>query len=569
MSGWTLGTTMKRTWMAAGVAAVILWTAQGLQAENAAGAARLSNVDGQVQVMQNGQTVSSQALQNMPLFALMQVSTASDGKAEIQFEDGSVARIAPNSVMTLMALNGPNGAEVALNRGLGYFEVPTGSTGQLRVRFGASTATAASGTVLRLRMDTPPGDLAVFAGQAHLDRVGGTTVDLQTGESVTLDASTAGGFRRSESIESDSWDAWNQDRDQALNSEATQQTDTSANVTGNTAPNPAWSTLDANGVWYQMPDGNYVWSPYEASSADWDPYGCGHWVWTPGYGYVWVSCEQWGFLPYMCGSWSYYSGFGWGWEPGLGAGCGGGWGMGYGGGILITRAPEGYIRLARPAPGSRQPVGAPPMHPIGIERRGHWGETGLPTRSRDGAIAGAGMRPVGPSRGDVMQQNRQRPGQDAGRGTNFANRPTTSQPAQPQPTQQRTGVQPQSDRQTPSSTPQRQGYAPGQQNGTPGQSMMHAGQPATVPVQTPRQGTTPAQGFQQQRTPQPQQPAQMRAQPSSQPRVQQNAQPTFHPSAPSHSNFGGGAPAQHSAPAPSSSGGSHSGSSSGGNGNHK
>ena len=53
--------------------------------------------------------------------------------------------------------------------------------------------------------------------------------------------------------------------------------------------NPAWSDLDANGNWYNVPDQGYVWSPYEASSPDWDPYGTGYWMNTPGYGYAWIS----------------------------------------------------------------------------------------------------------------------------------------------------------------------------------------------------------------------------------------------------------------------------------------
>ncbi len=54
---------------------------------------RLSSVDGQVQVAQGGDVLADHALVNTPLFEGTQISTGDDGRAEIQFEDGSVARI--------------------------------------------------------------------------------------------------------------------------------------------------------------------------------------------------------------------------------------------------------------------------------------------------------------------------------------------------------------------------------------------------------------------------------------------------------------------------------------------
>ena len=123
-------------------------------------------------------------------------------------------------------------------------------------------------------------------------------------------------YNLAETIEPDSWDAWNADRDQELTSQ--EATRTAASGSAPNSNNPAWSDLDANGNWYNVPGQGYVWSPNEAASGDWDPYGCGNWVWTPQFGYVWVSCEQWGYLPYTSGDWNYYDGFGWGWAPGYG-----------------------------------------------------------------------------------------------------------------------------------------------------------------------------------------------------------------------------------------------------------
>ena len=58
---------------------------------------RLSSVTGQVQVSAAGQVIADQALENMPLFEGTRLVTGEDGRAEVQFEDGSVARLSPNS----------------------------------------------------------------------------------------------------------------------------------------------------------------------------------------------------------------------------------------------------------------------------------------------------------------------------------------------------------------------------------------------------------------------------------------------------------------------------------------
>jgi len=281
------------------------------------GAARLSSVEGQVRLTLDGQVIAESAPANAPLFAGTLIETGEDGKAEVQFDDGSVARISPNSSLVLESLGGNTtpSTDLVLKNGLAYFELEGNiQDAQTRVLFGDSIITASGFSVLRVRMDTPPGDLAVFTGNAHLERHNGMSVDIRGGESLTLDAADANHYTLAETIEPDSWDTWNSDRDQALTAEASDQTGVAGNFVNGDTPTPAWNDLDANGNWYDVPGQGYVWSPFVAASVSWDPYSCGHWMWTPRFGYVWVSCENWGYLPYSCGSWSFYGGFGWGWS---------------------------------------------------------------------------------------------------------------------------------------------------------------------------------------------------------------------------------------------------------------
>ena len=363
----------------------------------AARAVRLSSVDGQVQVAQGKQVLAGSAVANMPLFEGSTVTTGDDGRAEIQFEDGSVARLSPSSSLTLTTLrgSGANGeAEIMLDGGLGYFELQGGSQGgQIKVGFGDSAVSAGGFTVLRINLDSPPGELAVFSGNAHLERGSALTVDLHGGESVALSGTDASRYTLNETIEPDSWDSWNSDRDQVLTSEAAAKTGATKDYSN--SANPAWNDLDANGNWYNVPGQGNIWSPYEASNPGWDPYGNGNWMDTPGYGYTWISGNPWGYLPYQCGAWNWYNSFGWGWAPGMG-GCNPWWG---GGGYFGPNIGSGYT-------GYRPPFRPhPPRHPgahaglIAVNRRQSGGGGVLPARERNGVvtIAGRAVMPIRPA----------------------------------------------------------------------------------------------------------------------------------------------------------------------------
>lgn len=373
-------------------------------------AVRLSYVDGQVSVSQGGTVLAPQALANTPLFEGAQITTQDDGRAEIQFEDGSVARISPNSSLTLSELRMNGSApetELLMSSGLGYFEFQgNAQSGQMRVRFGDSAVSASGFTVLRVDLDNPPGAVAVFSGNAHLDGASSLALDMHGGESVKLNGAEPGNYQLAESIDPDSWDAWNSDRDQVLTEEEAQKTQATANVPN--PNNPAWSDLDANGNWYNVPGQGYVWSPYEAENSGWDPYGCGSWMWQPAFGYGWVSCEPWGFMPYAYGAWNFFPGFGWGWAPG----GGGPWWNSGGWVANIGYAPNGYQGPHRPHGGPVHPGGGSiPLRPGGryqpypvvtVNRMPSTG--GSPIRVHNAPVSVAGntlqpLRPVAPRTG--------------------------------------------------------------------------------------------------------------------------------------------------------------------------
>jgi hypothetical protein len=352
-------------------------------------ALRLSSVEGQVRVEQDGQVLADPALANMPLFAGSQVTTGNDGRTEIQLEDGSVIRLSPNSTLTFPVIEKRGSGthtEVVLNGGLAYFELqPSTSESSLRVSYGSASFAATSFSVVRITLDTPPGELAVFSGNVHLDKGDSLQLDIHGGESLALDSGNSTKYELHESIQPDSWDTWNADRDQLLNAEASQQTSASGSLGGTVA---GMADLDANGNWYDVPGQGYVWSPYDAQTqgASFDPYGYGHWVYYPRYGWVWVSGYGWGYAAFDCGEWNYFDSFGWGWAPG--GGCSPWWGGG-GWGYNLGNGPRGYRPPVRPI--------KPPIHPHPVGGRTLVASNVVPVDRR---VAGSGSgiygRPSGP-----------------------------------------------------------------------------------------------------------------------------------------------------------------------------
>jgi hypothetical protein len=398
-------------------AAVVILGAAGLRADDANGggtgtatarAVRLSSVDGQVEVSQGADVLADHALANTPLFEGTQIATGDDGRAEIQFEDGSVARVPPDSSLTLSVLKAGE-TEITLDSGMGYFELQDGSqAAPMRLRFGGNVVTVSGFTVLRVKLDEGPGEFAVFSGNAHIDGTNGSSLDVKGGESVALN-----NLNVSEAIEPDSWDAWNSDRDQAMTTADVGTTQATTDMPN--SGNPAWNDLNSNGTWYNVPDQGYVWSPYEAEDAGFDPYGSGYWMFTPAYGYMWVSSYSWGYMPYQCGAWSWYGSFGWGWSPG--GACSPWWG---GGGWFfnVGYLPVWYRLPVRPrpprprptpvpvtrGPGVR-PIGLRPVAPIVSVNRGELGGPGvLPPREvghpiQIGGVTAQPLKPIAPREG--------------------------------------------------------------------------------------------------------------------------------------------------------------------------
>ncbi len=323
--------------------------------------ARLTSVEGYVQVSQAGGNASNPGVLNMPLVEGQTVATEDSGQAELEFEDGSLARITPDSTVVLLRLGGDSGTQIVLVKGLAYFELRAAPGIGYTIFAADDRLHPTANTTVRVELDAPPPAIAVLDGTLQVERPGSYTTEVRAGETFRADVNGEGRYFLLQGITPDTWDAWNETRDQQAADAVARQTDARSGYSGDKGY--GWSDLDANGTWYDAGPQGQVWQPEGGDGPDFDPYANGNWVWYPVRGYVWASAYPWGWTPFHCGSWSYWGGFGWGWVP-AGNCVSFGFGTSFdgpsGGGsfVNIGMAPRGYPVHRPPSPVR------PGLHPI-------------------------------------------------------------------------------------------------------------------------------------------------------------------------------------------------------------
>jgi FecR protein len=341
--------------------AVALTSVAYSQDNNNVRAVRISAVEGTVQILDDNGVVFDQAHANMPVTQEMHLKTGDDGRAEVQFEDGSVARITPNSAISFDQLqrtgDGNTVTQIQAAAGLTYYEF-NNRGGKYAVRFGPYTATATKSSIFRVAVDQNPAQIAVMRGAVHIDTGNDGGLDVLTSQTATLDMKDTTSYDVAQSITADSWDQWNSDRDQLLAQMGAKAT--MARAMGANPDDAAWNDLDASGNWYDMPGYGMGWTPVGGSG--FDPFGSGYWGYYPAYGYTWISSYSWGWLPYHCGAWNWFNGPGWMWFPGN---CGwGAFGNGWYPVVTVWNCPPNYVVPTRPITPIRAPFHMPPQQAL-------------------------------------------------------------------------------------------------------------------------------------------------------------------------------------------------------------
>jgi hypothetical protein len=276
--------------------------------------ARLSQVEGQVQVSHPGSEQWEDAVWNLPLQEGDTLATAS-GLAEVEFENGATAYLAENSVLVLTQLVFSGDArltQLKLTQGAATFYANPTSADSFRVVAPTFEVAIPERAEFRLDAFREGAAVEVLEGSVSVSTREGST-SLEMGQSVSIHEGDFQKLNIAHLPDPDEFDHW-----------VTSQSETIHAGTRNTlqyvsAPNYGLSDLSIYGTWVNFPGYGNCWKPFGAV-AGWAPFLNGNWILDPRLGWVWVSSERWGWLPYHYGSWLLTPSLGWLWVPGGPAG---------------------------------------------------------------------------------------------------------------------------------------------------------------------------------------------------------------------------------------------------------
>jgi hypothetical protein len=309
---------------------------------------RLSYVEGDVQLAGGRDFGFENATLNTPLSERDQVRTGPDGRAEIQFEDGSTIRLAPETQITFSELgrfsSGATVTSVDLDAGEAEFRVARhGDDDVFAVHARQRVIELTHSSLFRVtNTNSDPLEIAVWKGEVKLsDPDSGSQVAVKQNETFTLDALDSDRYGLQKGAEEDYLDDWSSEREDYLSRYATP---TNANYS-QSPYQYGMSDLNYYGQFYNLPGYGYLWRPNNVNLG-WDPFMNGYWNYSPQFGYMWVSSYPWGWMPYRYGHWVFLNGYGWLWQPGN---FSGGWHRFPG----LVNAPHGFRAPLPPAVGAR------------------------------------------------------------------------------------------------------------------------------------------------------------------------------------------------------------------------
>jgi len=289
-------------------------------ADSQARIVRLSYLDGSVQIDRNTGNGFEKAITNMPITQGTRISTGDDGEAEIEFENGSTVRLAPNTELDFRQLSlksdGGKVTMAALERGTAYLDVKSDKHDDFRLSFNGNDVQLQKSVHLRAEVEDRDLKLAVFNGEVEF-RSAGRNVKVKKNETLSFNLDASENYQLAKGVATGQYDWWDKERSDYLDRYAYNEQDHiySPMDAAYSTPYYGWSDLNYYGNFSYVPGYGYAWRPYSVGM-NWDPFSAGYWVWYPTAGYTWVSPYPWGWIPYRYGGWRFIPGYGWSWLPG-------------------------------------------------------------------------------------------------------------------------------------------------------------------------------------------------------------------------------------------------------------
>ncbi|MGB2633266.1 MAG: FecR family protein [Candidatus Acidiferrum sp.] len=287
---------------------------------------RLSLVQGDVRFthefhkdsMDDSKAVWEIAPMNLPIREGYAIGTDANGRAEVEFENGAMAFLSPNTVIEFYDLSLEDGARITrliLRQGSAIFYVHPAQDDYFSVTGGDFSVEANGRTRFRLDNYDDGSNVNVELGKISVLR-NKTSKALEKGQSYSVNINNGGTPLVARSGEYDDFDKWVSGR---IDSVATATTYTSQYVNSPDYTS-GFADLYNYGSFYNVAGYGYGWQPYGAGFG-WNPFGFGDWYFDTFYGWNFIGSAPWGWLPYHYGGWIFSPSYGWLWTPtGFGSG---------------------------------------------------------------------------------------------------------------------------------------------------------------------------------------------------------------------------------------------------------
>lgn len=234
------------------------------------------------------------------------------GRAEVEFENGSMLWLAPNSVVqfTELALSTSGRVtRITLSEGVGSFEASLTPSETFEVATPNFSVTPSKNAEFKVGIRGKGAAVTVTNGKVLVGDHGSSQEVVKGAMFVDREGKTPE-TATTHSPKPDQWDRWVSDRLTAERHGATE-----AMVDANAPFTYGMSDLTDYGSWNYYPGFGYGWQPI-GMMAGWAPFMDGNWMYYPTFGWTWISAEPWGWVPYHFGGWQYSPVYGWMWFPG-------------------------------------------------------------------------------------------------------------------------------------------------------------------------------------------------------------------------------------------------------------
>jgi hypothetical protein len=245
-------------------------------ADSQARIVRLSDVQGDVQIDRNSGRGFEKAFLNMPITEGCKIWAKDDGRAEIEFEDGSVLRVVPDTKVDFSQLSlrdsGSRVSTIDVQQGTAYINFLGKKDDEFTVNFAHESARLMHAAHLRADVDDLSASLAVFKGDVAVQGPSGSA-EVEKGHSASFDLMNNDRYTVARSYEEDPYDEWDKQAQQYHQRYSANSYDASIPY------DYGVSDLSYYGSFINCPGYGYLWQPYFAGMG-WSPFMDGAWLWV-------------------------------------------------------------------------------------------------------------------------------------------------------------------------------------------------------------------------------------------------------------------------------------------------